>query len=289
MSTFSTPIRFALGATVFAVLLFAERARPLRPTTQIKWRRVFINLAIGALGATGLALVYGPIVLGGVERARSADFGLLRWVSLPGWLSSVLGVILLDYTLWIWHWLNHRVPLLWRFHASHHADPELDVSTAIRFHVGELLLSVPFRTLQVVFIGVDVPVLLLWETLLLVGTEFHHSNLRLPLSVERCLRMAVITPRMHGIHHSVLSEELNSNFGTLLTVWDRLHRTFLVGIAQSEIVIGLAELRDPSRLGFLNSLGVPFLKGLRPRPFGTPLHRGFPYKAARRRGETPRE
>ncbi len=270
MTAFSTPVRLALGASAFAALLLAEWARPLRRATQRKWRRVFINLAIGALGGAALAVVYGPVVLGGVERARGAEFGLLRWIPLPGWLASVLAIVLLDYTLWIWHWLNHRVPLLWRFHAAHHADLDLDTSTAFRFHFGELLLSVPFRALQAVFIGVEVPVLLFWEALLLVATEFHHSNLRLPLSCERWLRLAIITPRMHGIHHSILPPEVNSNFGTLLSAWDRVHRTFLVRIPQSEIVIGLAEMRDPSRLGLLGSLGVPFLKGLRPRPSERP-------------------
>jgi sterol desaturase/sphingolipid hydroxylase (fatty acid hydroxylase superfamily) len=274
MTVFSTPTRLALGAAAFASLLVAEGARPLRRPTQSKWRRVFINLIVGAVGGGALALVYGPVVLGVAERTRAAEFGLLRWVPLPGWAGSVLGVVLLDYTLWIWHWLNHRVPLLWRFHAAHHADLDLDASTAFRFHVGELLFSVPFRALQVAFIGVDVPALLLWEGVLLVATEFHHSNVRLPLTVDRALRRAIITPRMHGIHHSIVPGEVNSNFGTILSVWDRVHRTFLVGIPQSEIVIGLAELRDPSRLGLMHSLAVPFLKGLRPRPFGTALARG---------------
>jgi sterol desaturase/sphingolipid hydroxylase (fatty acid hydroxylase superfamily) len=265
---FSTLVRFAVGAAAFVAFLVAERARPLRRATQSKSHRVLINLAIGALGATALALVYTPIVLGSVERLRAAEFGLLRWVPLPGWLASIGAVILLDYTLWIWHWLNHRVPLLWRFHAAHHADLDLDVSTALRFHVGELLLSVPFRVMQVALIGVDVPVLLSWEAMLFVATQFHHSNLRLPLIFERCLRLAIITPRMHGIHHSIVPSQVNSNFGTLLSVWDRAHRTFLVGIPQSEIAIGLAELRDPSRLGLCGSLLVPFLRGLRPRPFG---------------------
>jgi sterol desaturase/sphingolipid hydroxylase (fatty acid hydroxylase superfamily) len=233
-----------------------------------------INLALGAVGGAALALVYAPVVLGTAERAHDAGFGLLRWLRLPGWLASVLAVVMLDYTLWIWHWLNHRFPVLWRFHAAHHADLDLDASTALRFHVAELLLSVPFRTLQVAFIGVEVPILLLWETLLLVATQFHHSNLRLPLSFERWLQWAIVTPRMHGIHHSVVPAEVNSNFGTLLSAWDRVQRTFLARIPQSEIVIGLAEMQDPARLGFLGTLGVPFQKGLRPRPFGTPLARG---------------
>ena len=274
----STPIRLALGATALAGLLVAERAWPLRRVTQRKWHRVLINLAIGGLGGLTVGLIYGPVVFGSVERARTAEFGLLRWIGLPGWLASGLAVVLLDYTLWIWHWLNHRVPLLWRFHAAHHADLDLDTSTALRFHLGELLVSVPFRVLQVTLIGVDLPVLLFWEAALLVATEFHHSNLRLPLSLERWLRRAIVTPRMHGIHHSIRPSEVNSNFGTIFSAWDRIHRTFVMGVPQSEIVIGLAEIRDFSQLGILGSLRVPLLKGLRPRPFD----RATSYPSSRR-------
>jgi sterol desaturase/sphingolipid hydroxylase (fatty acid hydroxylase superfamily) len=267
MSGTAAAVRIALGAAAFVVLVAAERWRPLRRVTQSKWRRVAINIAFAAVGGIALALAYGPIVIGTAEQTRRAGLGLLRWVPLPAAAQALLSFVLLDYTLWIWHLLNHRVPLLWRFHAAHHVDLDLDASTALRFHAGELVLSVPFRALQVALIGVDVPILLAWETVLLVATEFHHSNVRLPLRAERALRAVLVTPRMHGIHHSIVPAEVNSNFGTLLTAWDRLHRTFVRGVPQASIVIGLAEHRDPDRLGLLRSLAFPFRSGLRPRPF----------------------
>ena len=267
MSGTAAAVRIALGAAAFLVLIAAERRRPLRRVTQSKWRRVAVNIAFAAVGGIPLALAYGPIVIGTAEQARRAGFGLVRWVRLPAAAQALLSFVLLDYTLWIWHLLNHRVPLLWRFHAAHHVDLDLDASTALRFHAGELVLSVPFRALQVALIGVDVPILLAWETVLLVATEFHHSNVRLPLRAERALRAVLVTPRMHGIHHSIVPGEVNSNFGTLLTAWDRLHRTFVHGVPQGRIVIGLAEYRDPERLGLLRSLALPFRSGLRPRPF----------------------
>ena len=254
-------------AAALIVLLAGERKRPLRKVTQSKWRRVIVNLAFAAVGGSALAAVYGPVVIGVAEDARRTGIGLLRWLRLPAATQALLSFVLLDYTLWIWHLLNHRVPLLWRFHAAHHVDLDLDASTALRFHPGELLLSVPFRAVQVAIIGVDVPVLLAWEAVLLVATVFHHSNLCLPLRFERVLRALLVTPRMHGIHHSVVPGEVNSNFGTLLTAWDRLHRTFVHGVPQSGIVIGLAEYRNPDRLGFLRSLAFPFTPGLHPRPF----------------------
>jgi sterol desaturase/sphingolipid hydroxylase (fatty acid hydroxylase superfamily) len=260
-------IRVALGAVVLAALFVGERARPLRRVTLSKWRRVFVNVAFGIVSGGAVALVYGRVVIGSAEQARRAGFGVVRWMPLPPWARAVLAIVLLDYTLWIWHLLNHRVPFLWRFHAAHHLDLDLDASTALRFHPGELLLSVPFRALQVALLGVDVPVLLAWETALLVATEFHHSNFRLPSELERVLRALLVTPRMHGIHHSTVPAELNSNFGTLLTAWDRLHRTFVHGVRQREIVIGLAEYRDPDLLRFSRSLAFPFASGLRPRSF----------------------
>lgn len=269
MSEVWTAVRIGLGAAALIVLLFAEGKRPLREVTQSKCRRLIVNLGFAAVGGIALALVFGPVVIGASEQAHRAGFGLLRWLHLPRAAQVLVAFVLLDYTLWIWHLLNHRLPFLWRFHAAHHLDLDLDTSTALRFHPGELLLSVPFRALQVALIGVDVPVLFAWETLLLVATEFHHSNLRLPLAVDRGICALLVTPRMHGIHHSTVPGEVNSNFGTLLTAWDRLHGTFVHGVPQPQIVIGLAEYRDPERLRFLRSLAFPFTRGLRPRPFGS--------------------
>ncbi|GAC1535368.1 MAG: hypothetical protein NVS2B9_00550 [Myxococcales bacterium] len=265
MTWLESPIlRFVVGAAALGGLLVAERLRPLRIATRSKWRRLVVNLSVAALGGATLALAYGPVVLGTLAEAHRQGFGLLRWLGLPRWLSVGVGIVLLDYSLWAWHLANHRVPLLWRFHAAHHLDEDLDASTALRFHPGELLLSVPFRALQVAIIGVDVPTLFAWETALLVATELHHSNVRLPLDFDRALRLLLVTPRMHGVHHSVVASEVNSNFGTLLTVWDRLHRTFVHGVPQRQIVIGLPGRREG---GLLGALSFPFTRGLRPPQF----------------------
>ncbi|GAC1325642.1 MAG: sterol desaturase family protein [Thermoleophilaceae bacterium] len=257
-------IETALGLGALIALTLLEELRPLRSVTQETWRRRAVNLTFIAIGGALLAVVYGPLVLGSAELARRSDFGLVRWLRLPFWAGAGLGFVLLDYTLWVWHLLNHRIPFLWRFHAAHHVDLDMDATTALRFHPGELLLSVPFRALQVALIGVDVRVLLAWQTVLLVSTEFHHSNLRLPRGFESVLRRVLVTPRMHGLHHSIAPAELNSNFGILLTLWDRLHGTYLRGASDDSTVIGLAGQRDPARLGLAGSLAFPFLRGLRP-------------------------
>ena len=265
----SIPLRLAVGGALLAVLFVAEERWPLRARVEPKLVRWARNLAFIAIGGAALAFTYRPLVLGALARSASADFGLLHRLTLPPWLAVVAAIVLLDATLWVWHVMNHRLPLLWRFHASHHADLDLDASTAVRFHFGELLLSVPYRAGQVALIGVDVGTLFLWETLLLGFTIFHHSNLRLPIAVERALRAAIVTPRLHGIHHSTVARELNSNFGTILTAWDRLLGTFRTGVPQARIQIGLAEIRDPHELGLVRALALSFGRSpaIRPRPW----------------------
>ncbi|MDQ3340813.1 MAG: sterol desaturase family protein [Myxococcota bacterium] len=255
-----TALRFALLLASFVTLTIAERRRPLRRPTNPANRRLVINLVVGAVGFGALALLYNGVVVRTVRWSAEREVGLLRWLEIPEWVASPLAVVLLDYTLWHWHWLNHRVPLLWRFHAAHHADLDLDASTALRFHPGELVLSLPFRAAQVALLGVALGPLLVWETLVALFVQFHHSNLRLPTRFERVLGGLIITPRIHGIHHSRRPRELHSNFGTLLSLWDRLHGLRVVDVPQDSIAIGLPHQRDRRALGARASLRLPFAR-----------------------------
>jgi sterol desaturase/sphingolipid hydroxylase (fatty acid hydroxylase superfamily) len=152
----------------------------------------------------------------------------------------------------------HRVPVLWRCHAVHHIDLELDASTALRFHFTEFLASVPYRAAQVVLIGVRPPALKTWQILTGLSVVFHHSNIRLPFALERRLSRFVVTPRMHGIHHSIVPEETNSNFSSGLTVWDVLHRTLRLNVRQDEITIGLPAYRQPEEVTLPTLMHLPF-------------------------------
>ncbi|MEJ7607363.1 MAG: sterol desaturase family protein [Bryobacteraceae bacterium] len=136
-----------------------------------------------------------------------------------------VAVVLLDYGLYLWHVLTHKVPLLWRFHRVHHIDLDLDASTALRFHFGEMLLSVPWRLAQVAVVGASPQAVAIWQTCLFVSILFHHSNVRLPIGLERRLRYAIATPRLHGIHHRPEQTCLNSNWSSGLSIWDIIHRT----------------------------------------------------------------
>ena len=257
-------VRLLIGAVAFASLTLAERIRPLRRTVGSTPRRIAINLAIAALAFSAVALVYGTIVGGAVAWADRNGVGLTRWLAVPWPIANVLVVVLLDYTLWHWHWLNHRVGVLWRFHAAHHTDLDLDASTALRFHPAELLLSVPFRALQVVAIGASMPALAVWETAVLVSTMFHHSNLRIAPRLERILGWIVITPRVHGIHHSRRPRELHRNFGTISSAWDRLHRVRVTEVDQATIEIGIPG-QSERLLGVAATLSVPFHREAPPR------------------------
>jgi sterol desaturase/sphingolipid hydroxylase (fatty acid hydroxylase superfamily) len=251
---------YAVVAAVFVALVVLETAQPLRRSVEPKPRRIARNLGLAGLGLALLSLLQAPLLLPVAEWARLHDFGLLNRVSLPRGAEVALGVLLLDYTLWHWHWLTHRVPFLWRFHLVHHVDLDLDASTALRFHFGELALAVPYRLMQVALIGADPFAVALWQLLLGTSILFHHSNLRLPWGVERVLVRLIVTPRMHGIHHSDYENETNSNWSSVLSAWDYLHGTLVLSVPQRAVAIGVPTYGDPREVTLGKVLCLPFRK-----------------------------
>ena len=192
----------------------------------------------------GLRLVLVPLEIGAAVWAAEQQFGLLHQFALSPWLHGVLSFMLLDYILYLWHRLNHHIRFLWRFHNVHHTDRDLGVSTAFRFHFGEMIMSAFFRAVGVVLIGAGPVSLLVYEVIFQASVAFHHSNWRLPYRLERVLCHLIVTPRMHGIHHSVVQRETNSNYSSLLTIWDRIHRTLRLNVAQASVTIGVPAYQD---------------------------------------------
>lgn len=182
-------------------------------------------------------------MLGCARWATRSNLGLVRWLPLPAPLRAVAGFLALDYTMYLWHRALHGVSTLWRFHSVHHADADLDASTALRFHVGELAASLPFRCAQVSVLGVSANVALTYEVAMQTAAIFHHSNTRLPEVLERWIGFVVVTPRMHGVHHSVDTRDLQSNWSVLFSFWDRLHGTHRW--RETPPTIGLARENDP--------------------------------------------
>jgi sterol desaturase/sphingolipid hydroxylase (fatty acid hydroxylase superfamily) len=250
----------SLMVGAFGVLWLAERRRPLRRAVEPKNTREARNLAVAVAAAATLQLVERPVVQTLTKLVERRGWGLVKLARLPRWMEVTLAVVLLDYTLYLWHVLTHRVPFLWRFHVAHHADLDLDASTALRFHFGELAISTVWRAAQVALIGVSPLSLSVWQTFLLLSTLFHHSNVRLPIEVERKLNLLVVTPRMHGIHHSIVREETDSNWSSGLTVWDWLHGTLRLNVPQDEITIGVPAYRRAGEVGLAQVLKMPFVE-----------------------------
>ena len=242
----------------FALLFCLERRRPLRRTVESSVRRTGRNLAMAGLAAVTLRLAEQPMARKLTTLVERRRWGLLRTASLPKWMDTAVALLMLDYTLYLWHVLTHRVPWLWRMHVVHHVDLDLDASTALRFHAAELLVSVLWRAGQILCIGVRRSTLSLWQTLTLLSVLFHHSNVRLPMALERVLVHFIVTPRMHGIHHSIVENETNSNWSSGLTIWDRLHGTLRLDVPQSAITIGVPAYRAPADVRLCSLVMMPF-------------------------------
>lgn len=211
-----------------------------------KLRRSARNLAIAAGAAMVMETIERPLAKRIAHRFQ--DTGIAHVAAK---------VVLLDYGLYLWHVLTHKIPFLWRFHLVHHVDLDLDASTALRFHFGEMLLSVPWRVAQIAVIGAGPLAVSWWQTLLLASILFHHSNVRLPLRYERLLRFAVMTPRLHGIHHRAESACTNSNWSSGLAIWDILHGTYRWN-EDDQQTIGVPDYRHEEQVTLPECLTLPF-------------------------------
>ncbi|MBV9124523.1 MAG: sterol desaturase family protein [Planctomycetes bacterium] len=248
-----------LAGGTFLTLLYLERRRPLRRRwVEPKLRRNVRNLAVAGCSAAAIQIAEKPVTGPLTRLVEQRRWGLLKQWSLPVWLEVPLAVVLLDYTLYLWHILVHKVPFLWRFHLPHHVDLDMDASTALRFHFGEMAVSVPWRAAQIVVLGASPLSLSVWQTANLVEILFHHSNVELPLAVERWLCRLIVTPRMHGIHHSLVPEETGSNWSSGLTLWDWLHGTLRLNVPQDEIVVGVPAYQKPEEVTLPKVLDLPF-------------------------------
>jgi sterol desaturase/sphingolipid hydroxylase (fatty acid hydroxylase superfamily) len=230
---------------VYLTLRWLERRRPLRAAVDDPQRHTHRNLALAAVGGLALQLVEAPAVRRACQLVERRSWGLLRRFALPHWFETALAMLLLDYSLYVWHVLLHRVTPLWRFHIVHHIDLDLDASTAVRFHCAELVLSVPWRVAAILIVGAGRLPTALWQTATLLSILFHHANVRLPVAFERWLVRLIVTPRMHTIHHAAVRAYTDSNWSSVLTLWDRVHGTLRLNVAQDAITIGVPAYPRP--------------------------------------------
>lgn len=203
------------------------------------------NLMMGALNSALVAVVFVGLWFAASVWADQYRFGLMHWLQdglgLPAWAHAVGAVLLFDFWSYVWHRMNHEIPFFWRFHRVHHSDAHMDVTTANRFHIGEIFFSSLFRIPLIALLGIYLWELVLYETLMFGVVQFHHSDINIPARVDRALRAVIVSPDMHRVHHSRWQPETDSNYSSLLSVWDRLARTFRLNPDPKSIRLGLDE------------------------------------------------
>ena len=240
MLEYEPVIRLGAFLGVLGLMLLAERWRPWAHARPLGVRRWPHNLGLAVLGSALVRLTVPVAAVGAALWAEGRGIGLFPALGVPGWLAGVLGVILLDLLVYWQHRITHVVPLLWRLHRVHHADPEIDATTALRFHPVEILLSMLLKMAAVVALGAPAAAVLVFEVLLNATAMFNHAAIRLPPRVEPLLRAVLVTPEMHRTHHSELRAETDSCYGFCLSVWDRIFGSYVPAPAAGEgVVIGV--------------------------------------------------
>ncbi|MEO8116566.1 MAG: sterol desaturase family protein [Bacteroidota bacterium] len=244
----------------FLLLFFLESKFQLRKRVQNRWKRILINFSISIPSFALLRLLFIPLMMWLAYKNEPWHVGLNYFYKAPAWLEAAIAFLLLDYSNYLWHIILHKMPLMWRFHLVHHTDLDLDITTAFRFHFGELIGSVFFRGAAVMLIGVSPLMVLLYEIAFDAANQFQHSNMKIPFRFEKLLNKLVVTPRMHGIHHSMKKSETDSNFSIIFSFWDRLHNTIRLNVRQDEIRTGVPVYPDENELTTGKLLQLPFTK-----------------------------
>jgi sterol desaturase/sphingolipid hydroxylase (fatty acid hydroxylase superfamily) len=253
-------IRLGFFIGVLALMGVWEWLAPRRVLSTSKSRRWRANLGIVFLDTAAVRLLVPTTVVGMALLAERRGWGLLNQIDLPGWLALLIGVLALDCVIYLQHVMFHAVPALWRLHRMHHSDLDFDVTTGVRFHPVEILLSMGIKLAAIAVLGPSALAALVFEIALNATSLFNHGNVRLPLALDRMLRLVVVTPEMHRVHHSNLPRETNSNFGFSFPWWDRLFGTYRAQpkLGHVGMTIGLDQFRDPDKLDLGGLLLQPF-------------------------------
>jgi sterol desaturase/sphingolipid hydroxylase (fatty acid hydroxylase superfamily) len=264
-------IRLGFFFGIFTLIALLEWLAPRRALTTSKAGRWFTNLGIIVLNPISVRLVFPVFPVGMALLAADRHWGLLTVMALPYWLNVAIAVIILDFSIYLQHVLHHAIPILWRLHMVHHADLDFDVTTGLRFHPIEIVLSMGIKLMTVAALGPPALSVLIFEVALNATSMFNHSNVYLPERVDRVLRLLVVTPDMHRVHHSVIIRETNSNYGFNLPWWDRLLGTYKDQPERGHdgMMIGLSQFRDPKKLTLPRLLILPFVGD----PGGVPINR----------------
>jgi len=246
ISTHESTIRLGFFLGVFTLMALWELLAPRRPLTQSKTTRWFNNITLVVLNTALLRIVFPTAAVGMADHAALLQWGLFNQVTVPAAVAILASIIILDAAIYLQHVMFHAVPVLWRLHRVHHADLDFDVTTGARFHPVEILLSMLIKFAVIILLGPPLVAVVLFEVLLNAMAMFNHSNVRMPPALDAVLRLLVVTPDMHRVHHSQRDDEANSNFGFNLSLWDRLSGTYRAQPRDGHagMVIGIDSFRD---------------------------------------------
>ncbi|MDD2762108.1 MAG: sterol desaturase family protein [Methylomonas sp.] len=253
-------LRLAVFLSILSAMMVWELFSPRRQSSLTRRQRWPVNLGLAASNAALMRAGMGASAWLAAQWAAEHQIGLFNLLVLPAWLGVALSLLLLDLAIYAQHIAAHRWRWFWRLHQVHHADVEFDTTTAVRFHPLEIMLSMLYKVLLVLLLGVEPKTVIAFEMILNGCALFNHGNVYLPEGLERRLRYLLVTPDMHRIHHSVYQPETDSNYGFSLSWWDRLFKTYCPrpNKPQTEMTIGLSGMRDAAELGFVRMLTLPF-------------------------------
>lgn len=251
-----------IALSVLVGLLAWETIQPFFPFPRgrRRLRHGFGNVLLGVINGLMTTLGFIGLWWFASDWAARDGFGLLNMLALPEVVEWTLAVLMLDSWTYVWHRMNHRIPFLWRFHRVHHSDPHMDVTTANRFHIGEIAMSSILRIPLMILLGASIGQLALYELLMFAVVQFHHANISVSAKWDRVLRLFIVTPYMHKVHHSRWQPETDSNFSSLLSIWDRLFHSFRINEIPETIQLGLNEFNRPSDQTILGLLSTPLAK-----------------------------
>lgn len=253
-------IRLLAFFGILALVALAELIAPRRVLRTGKAVRWLSNLGVVAVDTLAVRLLFPVIGVGVAMAAREKGWGLLNVLTLPEWLETMAAILAIDLVVYLQHAMFHTMPVLWRLHMMHHADLDIDVTTGLRFHPIEIVISMVIKMTVIAALGPSVLAVILFEIILNGTAMFNHGNVKLPLSLDRYLRLLVVTPDMHRVHHSVTIRETNSNFGFNFPWWDRLFGTYRAQpvMGHEQMIIGLAQFRDAGKNNLWHMLIMPF-------------------------------
>jgi sterol desaturase/sphingolipid hydroxylase (fatty acid hydroxylase superfamily) len=248
-----------LALAGFGLFFLWETTRPFFQVTG-RLRHGVRNLTVASVNAAMIVLAFSALTAWAAAWGADRGLGLLHTVEMPTWTGFIVCFLALDLWTYLWHRANHRLPLLWRFHRMHHSDEQMDVTTATRFHLGEITLSTLVRLPLVLLLGLSPATILMYDAVLLAVTQFHHANVGVGEALDRGLRYAIVTPNMHRVHHSMVRAETDSNYASILSIWDRVFRTYRERSDYRTVRYGVEGLSGDRFQTLRGMLLTPFLR-----------------------------